>query len=200
MRHIVETLRSASSEAGVGLYVGCGNGRNYLPLIDAGFDLIGLDISPEAIRHLRKRRPTLPAQRLICDDFLGFQPSVAYFDYVVAIQVFQHGGDADSAAYIAKVAAILRPGGFLFLRVNSVSTQIYHAHTVVERNDVGGITIRYDDGPKRGMLIHFYSDVELHEHLTPAFTPVLEPREEVTARAAPKTGSWAQWETIWTRR
>jgi len=114
VRHIVETLRSASSEAGVGLYVGCGNGRNYLPLIDAGFDLIGLDISPEAIRHRRKRRPTLPAQRLICDDFLGFQPSVAYFDYVVAIQVFQHGGDADSAAYIAKVATLLRPGGFSF--------------------------------------------------------------------------------------
>jgi hypothetical protein len=29
---------------------------------------------------------------------------------------------------------------------------------------------------------------------------IVEPREEVTARAAPKTGSWAQWETIWTRR
>ena len=31
--------------AGPGLYVGCGNGRNYLPLIDGGAKLHGLDIS-----------------------------------------------------------------------------------------------------------------------------------------------------------
>jgi SAM-dependent methyltransferase len=200
VRRIVETLRETANDTGIGLYVGCGNGRNYLPLVDAGLDLIGLDISPEAIRHLRARRPTLPAQRLICDDFLRFQPSIRHFDYVIALQVFQHGADADAAAYVAKVAALLRPGGFVFLRVNSVSTQIYHAHTVVERNAFDGITIRYDDGPKRGMLIHFYSDVELRERLNVAFAPVLEPHEDVTVRAAPKAGSWAQWETIWTRR
>ena len=171
-----------------------------MPLVDAGLELIGLDISSEAIRRLEARRPTLPAQRLVCADFLAYQPAVAHFDYVIAIQVFQHGSDADAAAYVAKVAALLRPGGLLFLRVNSVSTQIYHAHTIVERNAFGGITIRYDDGPKRGMLIHFYSDAELRERLAPAFSSVLEPREDVTVRTAPKTGSWAQWETIWTRR
>lgn len=199
VQQIVQTLRDASADAGTGLYIGCGTGRNYLPLVDAGLDVFGLDISPEAMGHLRARRPTLAAQRLICDDVLEYQPSVAHFDYVIAIQVFQHGADADAAAYVAKVEALLRPGGFFFLRVNSVGTEIYHAHTVVERNAFGGITIRYDDGPKRGMLIHFYSDVELRERLRPAFALVMEPREDVTVRAAPKTGSWAQWETIWTR-
>ena len=41
----------------VGLYVGCGNGRNYLPLIDAGANLHGLDISEKAIQGLAERRP-----------------------------------------------------------------------------------------------------------------------------------------------
>ena len=200
MDHIVQTLRDASADAGTGLYVGCGNGRNYLPLVDAGLDVFGLDVSPEAIKRLRARRPMLADQRLICDDFLGYRPSVTHFDYVIAIQVFQHGSDADAAAYVAKVAALLRPRGFFFLRVNSVGTQIYHAHTVIERNAFGGITIRYDDGPKRALPIHFYSDVELRERLMPAFAPVSEPREDVTVREAPKTGSWAQWETVWTRR
>jgi hypothetical protein len=27
-----------------GLYIGCGNGRNFVPLLDAGMDLIGLDV------------------------------------------------------------------------------------------------------------------------------------------------------------
>ncbi len=198
---ILETLRADDSAGqGTGLYVGCGNGRNYLPLIDAGLELFGLDVSPEAIKQLLQRRPTLPAQRLLCDDFREFKSPLPRFDYLVAIQVFQHGADADVAAYCERAAALLRPGGLLFLRVNSVSTQIYHAHTVVDRNAWGGLTVRYDDGPKSGLLVHFFSDVELRERLTPAFVPVTDVREDVTVRAAPKAGSWAQWEAIWKRR
>jgi len=198
---ILDALRADASAAnGTGLYVGCGNGRNYLPLVDAGLDLFGLDVSPEAIHQLVQRRPTLPAQRLLCDDFRKFQSPLPRFDYLIAIQVFQHGADADVATYFEKVGALLRPGGLFFLRVNSASTQIYHAHSVMARNAWGGFTIRYDDGPKSGLLVHFFSDVELRERLTPAFVPVTDVREDVTVRAAPKTGSWAQWEAIWKRR
>ena len=44
-----------------GLYVGCGNGRNLLPLLDAGLDLTGLDISRQAIAQLRAGGRTGPA-------------------------------------------------------------------------------------------------------------------------------------------
>ena len=162
--------------------------------------LFGLDVSAEAVTRLGRRRPALPASHLICDDFRTFQSPTARFDYLIAIQVFQHGGDADVAAYFARVAALLRPGGLFFLRVNAVSTQIYHAHTVVDRNNLGGLTIRYDDGPKSGLLIHFFSDAELRTRLESAFVPVQHPREDVTARAAPKTGSWTQWEMMCKRR
>src|SRR5437870_3025454 len=178
---ILETLRADDSAGhGTGLYVGCGNGRNYLPLVDAGLELFGLDVSPEAIKQLLQRRPTLPALRLLCDDVREFRSPLARFDYLSTIQVFQHGADADVAAYCERAAALLRPGGLLFLRVNSVSTQIYHAHTVVDRNAWGGLTVRYDDGPKSGLLVHFFSDVELRERLTPAFVPVTDVREDVT--------------------
>src|SRR5919204_2825495 len=109
---IVETIKADPVGAtGVGLYVGCGNGRNYLPLVDAGLDLFGLDISPEAIRRLLERRPTLSAQRLLCDDFRTFQSPVPHLDYLIAIQVFQHGDESDVAAYFEKAAMLLRPGG-----------------------------------------------------------------------------------------
>src|SRR5439155_1140188 len=87
---------------------GCGNGRNYLPLVDAGLELFGLDVSPEAIKQLLQRRPTLPALRLLCDDFREFKSPLPRFDYLVAIQVFQHGADADVAAYSETAAAFLR--------------------------------------------------------------------------------------------
>ena len=47
---ILSTLRARpGAMAGVGLYVGCGNGRNYVPLVDAGLDLHGIDVSREAL-------------------------------------------------------------------------------------------------------------------------------------------------------
>ncbi|HXL45710.1 MAG TPA: class I SAM-dependent methyltransferase, partial [Candidatus Binatia bacterium] len=66
---IITTVR-AHPEAitGVGLYVGCGNGRNYLPLVDAGLALHGLDVSREALEQLVARRATLKPQ-LTCADF-----------------------------------------------------------------------------------------------------------------------------------
>ena len=181
-----------------GLYVGCGNGRNYLPLVDAGLSLYGVDVSAEALARLRERRATL-APRLIQADFRTFHPPCA-FGYVVALQVFQHGDEGDAARYFARVAELLPAGGLFFLRVNSSSTEIYRAHTVLERSEAGGLTIRYDEGPKRGLPVHFYSRRELTRLAEGAFAPLDEPREDIIRRVPPEVGSWAQWETIWERR
>ena len=54
---IVATLQAEPALwRGRGLYVGCGNGRNYLPLVDAGAELEGIDLSREAITQLVRRR------------------------------------------------------------------------------------------------------------------------------------------------
>jgi len=182
---------------GAGLYIGCGNGRNYLPLLDAGLRLYGLDLSLEALRQLAARRAApLP---LICGDFRGL-PARSGLGYLVAIQVLQHGTAADVATYFAGVAALLRPGGLFFLRVNSVSTQVYRAHTLLERTARGGTTIRYDAGPKRGLAVHFYARDELIDLTREAFDVVRVPREDIIHRAPPETGFWAQWEAVWRRR
>lgn len=199
VERILSTLqRDARNGNGAGLYVGCGNGRNYLPLVEAGIDLYGLDISPEAIRYLLELNPAL-RQRLICNDFLHFQPE-RLFDYLIAIQVFQHGRDTQVARYFAQAASLLKPGGLFFLRVNSVATEIYHQHTIIEDNNWGGFTIEYTDGPKRGLAVHFFSKQELIAHTGELFTLVMEPTEDVIRRTPPKTGTWAQWEGIWQRK
>ncbi len=190
--------RHPSCRQGTGLYIGCGNGRNYLPLTDAGLDLIGLDVSAESLRQLAMRRPAC-APQLVCCDLRDYTPQTP-LSYIVALQVFQHGTEADVRAYFAKVAALLQPGGLLFLRVNAASTQIYHGHRVLERNAYGGLTICYQAGPKQDLPIHFYAKDELTRLTAKAFAPVTALEEDITIRPAPKTGFWAQWEGSWMRR
>ncbi|WP_420449815.1 class I SAM-dependent methyltransferase [Candidatus Palauibacter sp.] len=194
---ILATIHASSMAERRGLYIGCGNGRNYLPLVRSGLHLYGLDLSAEALRQLAAREPAL-AKRLICTDFRTFV-SRCRFSYVIAIQVFQHGVAADVAGYFAGVGSLLSPGGLFFLRVNAASTQVRRPHTVIERNDSGGFTIRYESGPKQGLPVHFLTRDELHTLTRNDFAVVAEPREGVAVRTPPETGHWVQWEAIWKR-
>ncbi len=195
---ILATLNASSLPESTGLYVGCGNGRNYVPLVNSGLQLYGLDLSSESLRQLATREPAL-SSRLIRADFREFH-SRRRFGYLVAIQVFQHGTCADVATYFERVKDLLVPGGLFFLRVNATSTQIRRPHTVIEQNDFGGMTIRYEAGPKEGLPIHFYTSDELIRLTRDYFDVVEEPCEDVTLRTPPETGSWVQWEGIWRRR
>jgi SAM-dependent methyltransferase len=194
---VTELAARPALRAREGLYVGCGNGRNFLPLVDAGLALRGLDVSAEALRQLASRRPDWAA-RLHHHDFLTFTPS-APIAYLVAIQVLQHGRRAEAERAFARVAALLPSGGLFFLRVNSAATEVYHRHAVIERHQ-DGFTVEYQEGPKAGLAVHFYGRRELDGLTAEAFRTVREPAKEVTRRAPPKTGAWAQWEVIWERR
>ena len=196
-QEIVATLRGGPLARSTGLYIGCGNGRNYLPLVKSGLRLYGLDLSAEALRRLAARAPEASA-RLVCADFREFA-SRHRFGYVIAIQVFQHGVAADVARYFSRVRSLLSPGGLFFLRVNAASTRPRWPHTVVERNGHGGFTVLYEAGPKKGLPVHFYARDELLDLTDDGFAPVAGPREDVAVRAPPEAGSWVQWEAIWER-
>jgi SAM-dependent methyltransferase len=144
-RDIIGAARSGNLRRG--LYIGCGNGRNLVPLSDAGLDLIGLDISARAVGQLRERRPG--AARLVVGGIDALRPS-AEFDLVIGIQVFQHGNRGQAHRHLAGAAAHVAPGGLLCVRVNATGTDIRHRHERTEEAGDGGFTVRYLDGPKPG--------------------------------------------------
>jgi SAM-dependent methyltransferase len=143
----------AARQAGLtrGLYIGCGNGRNYLPLVAGGLDLTGLDISAAAIAALGARAPGR-RDRLVHGD-LSALPAPAVYDVVIGIQVFQHGDRAAAHAHIRAAQRRVGPGGLFCLRVNATRTDVWPAHEVTERHPDGGFTVRYLAGPKQGLLI-----------------------------------------------
>ena len=180
-----------------GLYVGCGNGRNFLPLVSGGLDLTGLDISAAAIRQLAERAPAW-RHRLIHGD-LTVLPDGAAYPLVIGIQVFQHGDRAATWANIRAAQRRIAAGGLFCLRVNADGTHVWPAHEVMERDRDGGFTVRYLAGPKRGLRVHFFSAGELENLFGSRFEPVLPLRLRRTWRTPPGPGQWSQWEAIWRR-
>ena len=129
----------------------------------------------------------------------GALPEGARFGTVIGIQVYQHGTESEAQAHVRAAIDRVVPGGLFCVRVNGVDTEIDYAHTVLTRSTGSGLTIRYDDGPKRDLLVHFASREELLARARASFTLVAEPWEDVIRRDPPKTGSWAQWEVVWRR-
>lgn len=192
VRDILLAAREARLTSG--LYVGCGNGRNYLPLAAGGLDLAGLDVSAAALAQLGARA----GGRLVCGDLSCLAPS-AVFPLVIGIQVFQHGDRATAHAHLARAAGHVAPGGLLCVRVNAAGTDVWPAHEVTERHTDGGFTVRYLAGAKRGLQVHFFGEAELTGLLAADFAPVLPLRLSRTWRVPPAPGQWSQWEAIWRR-
>jgi SAM-dependent methyltransferase len=192
-RDIITAARAAGLTSG--LYVGCGNGRNYLPLVESGLDLTGIDISAVAIRQLAGHVPGR-RDRLIHGDLTALPPGAEY-PLVIGIQVFQHGDRATAWASIEAAQAKLAAGGLFCLRVNAADTDPWPAHEVTGRDDDGGFTVRYLAGPKRGLPVHFFAAAELARLFGSGFEPVLPPRLQRNWRRPPAPGKWSQWEAIW---
>ncbi|MGZ4634713.1 class I SAM-dependent methyltransferase [Oryzihumus sp.] len=196
----VRDILDAAADAhlpGEALYVGCGNGRNVEPLVDAGLDVLGLDIAPTAIAQARRRLPERTDRFRVgsLDDL----PSGATWPVVIGIQVFQHGTRAEAHRHLAAAAERVAPGGLLCVRVNASATDVWPAHRVIELGDDAGFTVRYTDGPTAGLAVHFFAADEIRELLGPAFIPVRDLSLDVTQREAPGVGQWSQWEGIWRR-
>jgi SAM-dependent methyltransferase len=194
----VAEILTAADRLGLsrGLYVGCGNGRNILHLIDEGLDLRGIDISHEAIRQLRAARPELSARFSV--GAIDSLASAETFQIVVGIQVFMFGTREQAHRHLNEAKRRVEPGGLLCLRANAVGTDVWPSHHVSERHDDGSFTVVYESGPKAGLSVHFFSRVELEDLFVgwePVFGPEVDSRKRNTG-----PGQWSQFEAIWRRQ
>jgi len=91
------------------LEVGCGSGWLCERLAPFG-TVTGTDLSALAIEEARRRCPGL---RFEAGDFAEMDLPPGAFDAVVTLEVLAHVPDA--ADFLAKIAGLLRPGGYLML-------------------------------------------------------------------------------------
>lgn len=91
------------------LSAGCGPGDN--PLVTAGESGVGLDISREQLRLVRKTTPAIPVQ----GDMTALPFAANSFNAVAAIHSLIHVPLADHRAVIEEFERVLRPDGTLLV-------------------------------------------------------------------------------------
>ncbi len=92
------------------LEIGCGEGRDALPLLEAGYDLLATDVSPEAIAYCQALSPTHARRFRVLDCVKDRLPQK--FDLIVAVAVLHMlVPDADRAAFYRFLADHLAPDG-----------------------------------------------------------------------------------------
>ncbi len=98
------------------LDLGCGVGRNIIPLIKQGFTVTGLDESSTAINKLKA---SLTQQNLQAKIQVGQFQHLAFadrsFDAVISVQTLNHGYERDILQGFAELNRISKIGGLVFL-------------------------------------------------------------------------------------
>jgi SAM-dependent methyltransferase len=103
---------------------GCGHGRNLVYLLREGYEVFGIDASPEAIASIRRTAatlaPALPAANFQVGAIESMQLPDAFADVVVCNSVLHFArDDAHFNAMVSELWRVLRPGGMLFCRLGS---------------------------------------------------------------------------------
>lgn len=106
---IESLLRAGNGQALDIIDVGCGTGWTCERLAAFG-RVTGTDLAESVIERARAR---LPQVRFLCGDFFALDLPMASFDVAVCLEVLSHV--ADQHAFLARLAALLKPGGRLIL-------------------------------------------------------------------------------------
>jgi len=106
------------------LDAGCGDGRNLVYLLRAGFDVYGVDVVSEALdeaRALARRlAPSLPADHFRVEAVEQLSFPDAYFEFVISSAVLHFAPDeARFHAMVREMWRVLVPGGIFFARLAS---------------------------------------------------------------------------------
>jgi 2-polyprenyl-3-methyl-5-hydroxy-6-metoxy-1,4-benzoquinol methylase len=90
--------------------VGCGTGYGTAHLAERARNVIGIDISPAAIRFARRKYPTLDYRRM---DAMKLEFPPQSFDFIVSTENFEHLPDQHE--HTRQLARVLRPDGLCFI-------------------------------------------------------------------------------------
>jgi SAM-dependent methyltransferase len=135
------------------LDVGCGPGRHSLALASRGFDVVGVDRSPEFIALAREAAAADGLAVEFEEIDVRDLEHVGEFDATICLCQGGFGllGGRDDAAVFGRIARTLRPGGWLAVSAFSAAFALRHLEAGEEYDPATGVlheraTVRDPDG------------------------------------------------------
>lgn len=106
------------------LDAGCGGGRNLVYLLNAGYEVFGVDASPQAIAEVRRRataiQPGIPTDNFRVEPLEAMSFADGFADVVLCSAVLHFArDDAQFDAMVRGAWRVLKPGGLFFCRLAS---------------------------------------------------------------------------------
>jgi ubiquinone/menaquinone biosynthesis C-methylase UbiE len=140
-----------AGRGGTGLDAGCGTGYNALALENEhGLRMYGVDLAPLAIEYCHKRHFT----RALAASITALPFGDGTFDLVTSFDVLSHLPPGEEERALAEFTRVLRPGGWLILRVPAFrALRSRHSEFIAEhqRFRAGGLVQRISKQPLRAV-------------------------------------------------
>lgn len=143
------------------LELGCGNGKTLATMIQRGWDVTALDLSPRAVTLCRERCKSTSNSEFLVADARNLPLKDNSFDSVFAIHMVGHLLESDRKLVLRKLSCTLKQGGILFFSDFSTDDFRYGSGSVTE-------TATFRRGT--GIITHYFSQQEvldLFSNLTP---------------------------------
>jgi tellurite methyltransferase len=116
---IDQLLKNVINPSAVILDAGCGTGRNMNWFVQGGFEMVGCDISEEALIEAAVRTGINP-EKLAVAPLENLPYSSEKFDFVICSAVLHFAKSTDHFLTMVKeLVRVLKPNGILFVRMTS---------------------------------------------------------------------------------
>jgi 2-polyprenyl-3-methyl-5-hydroxy-6-metoxy-1,4-benzoquinol methylase len=158
---VLSLVRDLGHDRPVIVEIGCGNGWLTEQLTTLG-PVTGIDLADEVLERARRR---ILQARFLAGDFLQLDLPASSFDVAVSLETIAYV--ADQAAFVARVAEILKPGGYFVL--TTVNPFVFRRRDDVAPLGSGQIRKWISKGAVRRLLQADY-EVVRSRTITPAGT------------------------------
>jgi SAM-dependent methyltransferase len=142
--------------------LGCGTGRNLVPIARNGFEAHGIDFSAEGLRRSYRRAKDAGIDiELVRGDMKKIPYASASFDALICIYAIYHGTLSDIEETVSEIYRVLRDGGLAYITFQTLRSHKYgkgreiEAQTFVQDRDI-------DCQHESGIPHHFSSEDEVH--------------------------------------
>ncbi len=151
------------------LDAGCGNGKYSIPLQMRGFDVVGVDVSPDALKMATNGSVCRELDiKFLAADICHLPLQDESFDVIWCYGVLQHLLSDEREVAISEFRRLLRSGGRLFLEVFGEEDMRY-----------GGIEIEPNTFKrKKGIIYHYFNINELNGLLEGFSCRITESKKE----------------------